>query len=137
MKMVLTSHGSFCEGILDSYRMIAGDSKNIYTISLTDSGIKDYSERLNKLLADFKSEEILILTDIKGGTPYNEAYKYYLSNVEKVKVVSGMNLPMVIEAGLNLSVCTINDLFKLAIENGRDGIEGIIDSASNDNDLDF
>ncbi|MDT2598355.1 PTS sugar transporter subunit IIA [Enterococcus hulanensis] len=137
MKLLVVSHGAFCQGILDSYQMIAGENKDIFAISLTDTGIQDFSERLNKQLTELESEDILILTDIKGGTPYNEAYKYYLSNEERIRVVAGMNLPMLIEVGLNLANTKLNDLAEMAIEIGKNGIEGIVEEAAEDNDLEF
>lgn len=137
MEVVLTSHGDFCHGIMSSYQMIAGENKNFHAISLTEAGIQDYSNRLKEVLTEFETEEVLILTDIKGGTPYNEAFQYYLSNEERVRVVAGMNLPMVIETGLNLANSSLTELSKNAIEVGRIGIEGADSDAAQENDLEF
>ncbi|OJG14119.1 hypothetical protein RU95_GL004203 [Enterococcus avium] len=131
------SHGEFCNGILDSYQMIAGENKNIVAVSLTDAGIQDFVERLTDQLAKFASDEVLILTDIKGGTPYNEAYKYYLSNDKRVRVVAGMNLPMVIELGLSLSNSSLTALEELAIEQGRKGITGLLEEENVEEELEF
>lgn len=123
--------------ILDSYQMIAGENKNIVAVSLTDAGIQDFVERLTDQLAKFASDEVLILTDIKGGTPYNEAYKYYLSNDKRVRVVAGMNLPMVIELGLSLSNSSLTALEELAIEQGRKGITGLLEEENVEEELEF
>ena len=116
--------------------MIAGENKNIVAVSLTDAGIQDFVERLTDQLAKFASDEVLILTDIKGGTPYNEAYKYYLSNEKRVRVVAGMNLPMVIELGLSLSNSSLTAL-ELAIEQGRKGITGLLEEENVEEELEF
>lgn len=139
MKLLIVSHGEFCNGILDSYQMIAGENKNIVAVSLTDAGIQDFVERLTDQLAKFASDEVLILTDIKGGTPYNEAYKYYLSNEKRVRVVAGMNLPMVIELGLSLSnsSSSLTALEELAIEQGRKGITGLLEEENVEEELEF
>ena len=137
MKLLIVSHGEFCNGILDSYKMIAGENKNIVAVSLTDAGIQDFVERLTDQLAKFASDEVLILTDIKGGTPYNEAYKYYLSNEKRVRVVAGMNLPMVIELGLSLSNSSLTALEELAIEQGRKGITGLLEEENVEEELEF
>ena len=137
MKLLIESHGEFCNGILDSYQMIAGENKNIVAVSLTDAGIQDFVERLTDQLAKFASDEVLILTDIKGGTPYNEAYKYYLSNEKRVRVVAGMNLPMVIELGLSLSNSSLTALEELAIEQGRKGITGLLEEENVEEELEF
>lgn len=106
-------------------------------VSLTDAGIQDFVERLTDQLAKFASDEVLILTDIKGGTPYNEAYKYYLSNEKRVRVVAGMNLPMVIELGLSLSNSSLAALEELAIEQGRKGITGLLEEENVEEELEF
>ncbi|MBM7711180.1 PTS sugar transporter subunit IIA [Enterococcus xiangfangensis] len=138
MKIIVTSHGDFCQGILDSYQMIAGENPHLRSISLTDAGIKDFSERFNKLLKEFESEEVLILTDIKGGTPYNEAYSYYLLHEERVRVIAGMNLPMVIEIGPNLlNSSSLADLYASAIEIGQQSITGVVTEMVPENDLEF
>lgn len=137
MKLFLISHGKFCEGLLDSYQMIAGESQDIFTLSLTDAGIQDFSDGLTGMLAKREKEDVLILTDIKGGTPYNEAYKQYLLDQEHIGVVAGMNLPMVIEVGLNLSNKSLIELVEMAIEIGRGGIQGVTEESSMENDLEF
>ena len=137
MKLLIVSHGEFCNGILDSYQMIAGENKNIVAVSLTDAGIQDFVERLTDQLAKFASDAVLMLTDIKGGTPYNEAYKNYLSNDKRVRVVAGMNLPMVIELGLSLSNSSLTALEELAIEQGRKGITGLLEEENVEEELEF
>ncbi|MBO0452319.1 MULTISPECIES: PTS sugar transporter subunit IIA [Enterococcus] len=136
MKLLLLSHGELCQGLISSYQMIAGENKDIAAVSLTDTGIQDFSERLNKVLTGLEAEDVLILTDIKGGTPYNEAYKYYLSNENRVQLVAGMNLPMVIEAGLNLSNKDLQAITEIAIEMGRGGIEGVVNDTFEE-DIEF
>ena len=123
MKLLIVSHGEFCNGILDSYQMIAGENKNIVAVSLTDAGIQDFVERLTDQLAKFAS--------------YNEAYKYYLSNEKRVRVVAGMNLPMVIELGLSLSNSSLTALEELAIEQGRKGITGLLEEENVEEELEF
>ena len=34
MKLLLTSHGKFCHGVKESYEMIAGENKDIYSLDL-------------------------------------------------------------------------------------------------------
>ncbi|MGX7072421.1 PTS sugar transporter subunit IIA [Helcococcus kunzii] len=67
MKLLLLSHGSFGEGIKESYRMIAGDDSNILTISLTDEGIGIFTEKVESLLDELtKDNRVLVFTDMKG-----------------------------------------------------------------------
>lgn len=100
MKIVITSHGDLCEGILSSYQMIAGDPSKFIVLKLDENGISDYATRLNKVLDELvTNHQIIVLSDIVGGTPYNETLRYVLKYPEKVFLIAGLNLPMLIQAG--------------------------------------
>lgn len=123
MKIVLTSHGKLATGILDSYSMIAGNTNNISPIELTEDGISNYRERLILLLDEIlKKDQILILCDIKGGTPYNECYRYFLENEDNIRIVTGVNLPMLIEVGFNIENKSLKELEMLAVNSGKSGV---------------
>ena len=82
VKILLTSHGHLAQGIASGFEFIAGKSDHIMTLELDERGIGSYRNRLQELL-DGKTESVLILADLKGGTPYNESFKYYLAHTEK------------------------------------------------------
>lgn len=128
MKIVVTSHGEFCTGLVSSYKMVAGETDEIFAISLNDSGIGEYSKKLTEKLEELlKEDKVLVLCDIKGGTPYNESFKFFLDHTEDIRVVSGMNLPMLIEIGLILqSIDDLNILADMAVNAGKNAIEQIV-----------
>lgn len=64
-------------------------------------------------------EGVLILTDIYGSTPSNIACS--LLNEDNVRVVSGINLPMLIRV-LNYPALSIEELVIKAISGGKEGI---------------
>ena len=66
-----------------------------------------------------KGEGVLILTDIYGSTPSNIACA--LCDDESVRVISGINLPMLIRV-LNYPHLEIDDLVQKAISGGKEGI---------------
>jgi len=121
--LLVTTHGQFCIGIVDSLDMIVGKSNHLYTLPLTDSA-DNFAVSLGELISDLldKYDEILILCDLKGGTPYNESMRQYLTYPEKIKLVSGVNLPMLIELTLQLQSISLSDLDALAIESGKNAI---------------
>lgn len=134
MPIVLATHGKLGEGLLDSYEMISGKTDIIQVVKLTESGIGDFKQRLYNLLDELtQSEKVLVLCDLKGGTPYNESYMYSLENPEKVEVVTGINLPMLIEIGfLAESEKDVKKLAEIAMTVGRDSIEKSSSSDEND-----
>ncbi len=62
---------------------------------------------------------VLILTDMYGSTPSNIAC--HVANKERVQVVAGLNLPMLVRV-LNYSRLDLIELAQKAISGGREGV---------------
>lgn len=137
MYLLLTTHGQFAHGILESYRMIAGDNKQIHSLILDDDGIESYQARLFSWLQEKDGQDVVILSDLKGGTPYNECFKYYLSHLDKVRLLSGLNLGMLLEIGLQINqIASIDDLASLALTAGKDAVS-IAGNSDEEDELEF
>lgn len=100
--ILLISHGKLAKEMKESIKMITGTIDDVYYTCL-ESG--DQSEEfINKLRSEIdklsKYEEVIVFADLYGGSPCNNAMKY-LVNDEKYRIISGMNLSMVISASLN------------------------------------
>ncbi|MER2004055.1 MAG: PTS sugar transporter subunit IIA [Enterococcus casseliflavus] len=127
MKVIIASHGNFGIGLLQSYQMIAGENDQLIAIQLTDAGVEAFKKQFYQVMEQLKEEEVLILTDIKGGTPFNVSYNYLLEQKKPIKLVAGMNLPMLLEVGLAVGSRSFDALFDLAIAAGKDGVTFIED----------
>ena len=64
-------------------------------------------ERLSQIEAIY--DDIIIVTDIPNATPYNECCRYILSHQSSAKLLSGMNLAMVIELAIFASTDIQNE----------------------------
>lgn len=128
MNVLVTTHGNFCKGLLESYEMIAGPNSAIFILSLTDDGIEAYANRLTVLVETLtKDNALIIMTDIKGGTPFNESYKLALVNPTSIQLLTGVNLPMLLETGLALtSQQSIEKLLEIGMAAGINAIESVI-----------
>lgn len=98
--IILASHGKFAEGILQSGSMIFGEQENVQAVTLMPSeGPDDLKEKLKQAIATFdNTEEVLFLVDLWGGTPFNQANSLFEEHKDTWAIVSGLNLPMLIEA---------------------------------------
>jgi len=133
MEILLTTHGNFAKGILESYHMIAGENKHIHVLCLDEKGIGDYQERLNAWIKAFQHHDLLVLCDLKGGTPFNETYSHYLSKQANLRLIAGLNLPMLLEVGLQLSAnLSLDDYATLAYHTGRDEVYLMVDEVETD-----
>jgi PTS system mannose-specific IIA component len=94
--IVVVTHGRIAEELVGAARTIVGEVPAIAAVSIgwgDDPGAAN--EAIQRGLAEVGGGETLVLTDMFGGTPTNLSLPY-LS--EKVEIVTGVNLPMIIKA---------------------------------------
>lgn len=98
-KIILMSHGYMAEETLKSAQMIVGKTENVETISmLADDGLSGTTKKLVKVLENVdNTASILVISDLKGGTPCNVAMMK-MQDYPNLRVLTGLNLAMTIEA---------------------------------------
>ena len=100
MELLLVSHRGVATGMKAAISMVMGPAADqITALELTeDEGIENFGKRLVSWLTEGKKG--LIFADLRGGTPYNQSEmildRHGLKS--RAKVISGMNLPMIIDA---------------------------------------
>ena len=82
-------------------------------------------KHLEDAIAKFDpDDEVLFLIDLWGGSPFNQANSIYEEHKDKWAIVTGLNLPMLIEAyGSRLSMDSAQDIAAHLLDAGRDGIK--------------
>lgn len=126
--LILTSHGNLIYGIIDTYKIVIGNfPKEIKVISLgLNNDINTFEAELVKKIEELKDTKgIIILTDLEGGSPYNIAFKHSLreKHSTNIRVISGLNLPMLIEATENIENSDFEKAVKSTITEGMMGIK--------------
>ena len=98
--IILASHGGFAEGIYQSGEMIFGKQENVKACILKPSeGPDDIRKKMEDAIASFDDpEQVLFLIDLWGGTPFNQANNLFDKHQDTWAIVTGLNLPMLIEA---------------------------------------
>lgn len=120
---VVLNHGRFGEELIKSAELIVGKTENIHAISLLSGmSIEEYYQNVRSYLSSLAGKEILLLTDLYGGTPSNVGMM--LQREFALHVLCGVNLPMLIELILkrNNDVCSIEELMDTAMEAARASI---------------
>ena len=96
--ILIASHGTFARGIYESGNMIFGQQDKVrYVYMLPEEGPEDIREKMKKAIDKLDCQEVLILVDIWGGTPFNQA-SLLLEQHPNWQMITGMNLPMLLEA---------------------------------------
>ncbi|MCC3356825.1 PTS sugar transporter subunit IIA [Bacillus sp. REN16] len=121
--VLIISHGKFSTEILKSAELIIGRQENVATLHLNaDDDIQLLRQKVNEQIYELdQGEGVLILTDLFGGSPSNVALAT-IKNMDNVYGISGVNLPMVIEA---LMLRHSNPLDKLTESCCKSAAEGI------------
>ena len=121
---ILTGHGTFANGLADALSMIAGDQDYFIPVPFIEAGVALYPETLASTISDLldQTDGVLIFCDLLGGTPFNQAMMLS-QNYNNVEVVTGTNLPMLLETlSLRLASTTLTDLLQTALESGIAGV---------------
>lgn len=98
--IVVASHGKFSEGVLQSSRMIFGDQEKVQAVTfMPNEGPADLTKKFKAALATFDpDDQVLFLVDLFGGSPFNAASRIVAENLDKYALITGLNLPMLLEA---------------------------------------
>lgn len=123
MELLIATHEGLATGLMSAHNMLAGKNDQILTIELTDTGIRDFKARFAKMMNKYQNSQILVLTDLKNGTPHLAASEYEDMYPERVRVVSGVNLPMVLELSHKMINADLDTSAKKALQIGRSQID--------------
>ncbi len=124
--IILASHGEFSEGILQSGKMIFGEQENVQAVTLMPSeGPDDLKAKMKDAISSFDNQDqVLILVDLWGGTPFNQANSLFEEHKDKWAIVTGMNLPMVIEAySARSSMESAQEIATFILNSAKEGIK--------------
>lgn len=96
--ILLLSHGTLCEGVLDAMRILGCDTEQIQAIPLDmESELDAYTQQVSQAIdALDNGGGVLVIVDLLGGTPFNRACM--LREEKNIEVLAGMSLPMCISA---------------------------------------
>ena len=124
--IILASHGEFANGLMQSGAMIFGEQPNVAACVLHPSeGPDDIKAKMQAAIDSFDDQtEVLFLVDLWGGTPFNQANSLFEAHKENWAIVSGMNLPMLIEAyAARLSMEKAQDVAKAILGTAKEGVK--------------
>lgn len=122
---ILTGHGTFAEGVGGALEMVGGPQADFATVTFLESEAAEYPAKLAGAISEMAERcgEVVVFCDLLGGTPFNQAMMAS-SATPGVKVVTGTNLPMLLECmSLRDASTTAAELVSCAVEVGRMGID--------------
>lgn len=122
MKFVMATHGTFADGIKESIKLIAGDFKNLIALSCYMKENFNLKDEIDSILNEARNEEIIVITDIFGGS-VNNAFVERIPENPNLHVISGLNLPLMLELlGEYEDYNEATELIKTSIKNNEDSV---------------
>ncbi len=95
--VVVITHGNLSEQLVETASLIMGDNPQVHAISFTArESLDELRQKTMSTIEDYRDDGCLVLTDIMGGSATNVCVE--LLKMENIQVLTGVNLPMLLEA---------------------------------------
>lgn len=94
MHTIIAGHGNFASGLYSSVELILGEQDETTILDCYIDPNQDLKQDILKLYNEYINDDIVVFTDIQGGSVYNE---FILNISENISVISGTNLPLLLE----------------------------------------
>lgn len=101
--IIITGHGKFGSGLKTSLDLIVGNYDFVKTVDFTEEKSPEFIKEEINAFANEAQGKIYVFTDLVGGTPFKVSCELALDN-SNLEVLSGTNLPMLVEATMMSSL---------------------------------
>jgi PTS system mannose-specific IIA component len=120
--ILIVSHGKLAEALISSVQFLVGNLQRVKGISIWPRDRKEeVKDQIQKGVGEVDDGDgVVILTDVLGGTPTNLSLS--ISEDEKVEVVTGVNLPMLLTLSSYQKGKSLEEISRLAKKSGRRSI---------------
>lgn len=119
--IAVMSHGPLAQAMIETAGMISGVDRDIQVFSLVPGqDIAELRADVERFAREHGEDGCLLLADLFGGTPCNIAAA--CSMLPGVEIVSGLNLPMLVEVVTRRDQLSLTELRDAAIEAASSGV---------------
>ena len=120
-KFLIAAHGTLPAGIQSSLEIIMGSLENVFLIQAYVGENKSLKEEIDFVLEHINTDdELIVFTDLMGGSVTNQILQYALK--ENVFIISGFNLPLLLEILLADPSTPVLEVIETGINNARNQI---------------
>ena len=131
--IIVTGHGKFPEGILSAISLVAGKPDNTAAVNFEmGQSSEDLKGSMTRAMESWEGDEVLILADLVGGTPFNTAAALKAERADKkIKVIAGVNMAALVEAVFSRTMYGLDELAAALLTAGKEGLRDLdaLDSA--------
>jgi fructoselysine and glucoselysine-specific PTS system IIA component len=118
-KFLIATHGTFAAGVKSSLDIIIGAMEHIFLIEAYVDETVSVETQINHVMTQVSdTDELIVFTDILGGSITNQILQHALR--PNVYVVSGFNLPLLIEVLMADAETPAEEVITAALENAKE-----------------
>jgi len=118
-KFLIATHGTFAAGVKSSLDIIAGAMEHVFLIQAYLDDTVSVEEQISQVMNQIsETDELLIFTDILGGSITNQILQHGLR--PNVHVISGFNLPLLIEVVMADTDTPVEETIAAAIDSAKE-----------------
>jgi PTS system mannose-specific IIA component len=118
--ILVVTHGDVAKELVNALKMIVGDQEKVVALSIDwEVDVAEAKGLIGKAIAQCGRKDVLVLTDMFGGTPTNLVLPFA---GESVEVVTGVNLPMLIKA-CQIRTKPLSEVARVVCAQGRESVQ--------------
>lgn len=124
ISVILACHGRLAQELLNSANMLFGTTEKVWTVDFkVGEGLESLKKKYTDILKQTEeNSQVLILTDIFGGSPYNAAAELAAGSQGRIEVIAGTNLSILIETLSQRRLMGLEELALHVLSVGKQGI---------------
>ena len=128
---VVIAHGPLGLAFIEAAKSIMGKDDGLFPLSVTDMSIQEIESRLNSLIREPREDVdgVVIMACLRGGSSWNVSAAV-AKDMDRVRLVSGLNLAMLLTFLLKRDVLPLDELVDEMIKEAGKGITSLVQEAS-------
>ncbi|TWI98660.1 fructoselysine and glucoselysine-specific PTS system IIA component [Mucilaginibacter frigoritolerans] len=118
-KFLIATHGTFSAGVKSSLELIIGETAQLFILQAYNNENTSIEYEIKIIMEQVgEQDELIVFSDIMGGSVTNQLVQHALR--PNVHIVSGFNLPLLIEIILGDTNTPVDELIETAISNAKE-----------------
>ena len=117
-QLLIATHSVFADGIKNAMELVTGEQNSVSTLCAYTNDMTEVETPIKEIIdALCDDEELIVTTDIFGGSVNNEFMKYLSKS--NIYLIAGVNLPLLFELIMNLESENTVQMIETAVKNAR------------------
>lgn len=138
--LIIATHGNFSQEIVKSAEMIFGRQENVAVVTFSpNEGPDDLKKKYQEAAQRLNTKDgLLFMVDLFGGSPFNAASNF-AAGKDHMDVITGLNLPMLIECFSKRNTESLEALVEQIAETATEGVKSLrktLEETTNDSEED-